>query len=159
MTNSKNSMVKRMDNGVMISFDAQCAMRVAEAIKDQIGTECKVFEAGTVPFEELPEDVKAKVKDTLKAFSKVTVEYSDAKFSVFTGCMLCKDYAYDQCVCGTYTAEEIYTPEERIVNYMESFHDYPVEYTGKRDYKMLKELGTNWNAKFALVNGDLVRVA
>lgn len=155
----KNAMIKRTDNGVFTSFDARCAAHVAEMIKEQLGVECKVFEAGTVPFAELPDDVQAEAKDTLKAYSKATVEFADGNFSVHTGCMICKTYAYDLCVCGTYTAEEIYTAEERIINYVEAFHDYPVEYKGERDYKMLNGLGSNWNAKFALVSGNLVRIA
>ena len=155
----KNSMIKRMDNGAMGSFCTDGVKSALEAMSNVFGCECKAFEAGTVPFVELPEDVQAEAKETLKAYSKVTVEFANGKFHVFTGCMICKDYAFDQCVCGTYTAEEIYTPEERIINYMESFHDYPVEYKGERDYKMLNELGTNWNAKFAMVNGKLVRIA
>lgn len=68
----------------------------------------------------LPKEVQHEVKSILKA-----------------------SYAEDHEFIGTYKAKEVYTEPERTINYVESFHDYPIWYKGKRDYKWLKNLTNN----------------
>lgn len=103
------------------------------------------------------ETQKEEIKSTLKAYDKVhvTYEYGKYHFSTFVG--LTASYADDHRFCGTVYADDIFTPEECIINYVEAFHDYPIGYHGKRDYKMLREVGNDWTAKFQFVNGNIVR--
>ena len=49
-------------------------------------------------------------------------------------------YAGDHEFIGNYKAEDIFTEDERMLNYMESFHEYPIQYRGRRDYSMLNKL-------------------
>ena len=55
---------------------------------------------------------------------------------------------------GTYRASDVYTEEERIVNYVNEFHDFTMSYKGKRDYSMIKD----YNATFKMVDGNIVIV-
>ena len=52
--------------------------------------------------------------------------------------MIKADYASDHKVYGYVNASDIYTADEQICNYIESFHNYPPQYKGARDYKMLR---------------------
>lgn len=76
---------------------------------------------GCMPFEELPEDVKAEALDILKAFDSVSVIYENFKFRVSTGHCLRASYARDYFVCGEYKAADLYTKEQRRANFIESF--------------------------------------
>lgn len=116
----KNMMLKNMNNGAMGAVDVENADNFVKALEG-LGYKVKLFEAGKVPFEELPPLVKAEVLDTLKAFSSVHVEYEDMKFHVTTVTMLSSEYAFDHCVCGTYLAKDLYTAEERRANFKEVF--------------------------------------
>ena len=105
------------------------------------------------------EDEQNKIKETLKAFDEVFVVYEYGQYHYGTGACLKAEYAPDHEVIGTLYAEDIFTAEERIINYVESFHDYPIEYKGARNYRMLNEVERNWDAKFAFdENGTIVRV-
>lgn len=100
-----------------------------------------------IKFEELPMDVQEKIKQDLKAFDECHVVYEYGKYNVGGGICLKSKYADDFEVIGTYYAKDIFTEEERIINYVESFHDYPIQYKGKRDYiGFIKKL-TSWNDK------------
>ena len=101
-------------------------------------------------FNSLPEEVQARIKDTLKAYDDVDVWYEDGRYTF--GTVLKKSYAPDHRYVGTYRASDIYTEEERIINYVNEFHDFPMSYKGKRDYAILK----NYNAVFKMVNGNIV---
>lgn len=91
-------------------------------------------------FNELPQDVQDKIKSTLHVYDKAHVVYEYGEYHVSTGICLKAEYAADHKVIGTYTAHEIFTEEERIENYINTFYDYPIEYKGKRDYQMLKKM-------------------
>lgn len=93
-----------------------------------------------VAFEQLPADVQAEAKETLKAFRSVHVEYENGRYSVTAGIALTATYAPDHRYIGEYTDEEVFTPEERIINYVETFQCYPIEYKGRRDYRWIKTL-------------------
>ena len=101
-------------------------------------------------FNELPESVQNKIKNTLKVYDKVDVyfEYGEYRF----GLVLKKHYAADHEVIGTYYAKDVYTEEERILNYVNEFQSYPIEYKGKRDYKIFH---TGKQETFKMVNGNI----
>ena len=98
---------------------------------------------------------KVEIKDTLKAYDRVEVEFENGQFHFSTGSCLRAKYAPDHEFIGTVYADDIFTEEERIVNYVEAFHSFPIGYKGKRDYRMFE--GLDWSAKFALVDGNIVR--
>lgn len=83
----------------------------------------------------LPQEVQEKVKNVLKAYDEVHVTFEDGDFYTSTGVALKAAYAKDFEVIGTYRADEVYTKEERMLNYINVFQDYPIEYKGKRNYK------------------------
>ena len=81
--------------------------------------EIKVFDLNKMPLEKLPENTQDKVKEILKAYNKCNVVYQKGHFEIHVGTYLSKHYAFDYFTCGTYTAEEVYTEEERKQNYKE----------------------------------------
>ena len=99
-------------------------------------------------FNELPADVQKDIKQTLKAYSEVFVVFEYGEYHVGVGVSLKAVYAPDHEVIGTFYAKDLYTPEERDINYIEEFHDYPAGYKGKRDYRLLRELKGQWDVKF-----------
>lgn len=101
-------------------------------------------------FNELPQEIQEKVKRTLRAYDKETVWFENGKYTY--GIALKAKYASDHEYIGTYYAKDIYTEEERIINYCEEFHDYPIEYKGKRDYNILND----YKAKYKMVDGNIV---
>jgi hypothetical protein len=108
-------------------------------------------------FNTLPIEVQADIKSALRAYDSAYVIYENGKYNVSVAIGLKAHYPADHKVIGEYKATEIFTEEERIVNYMESFHEYPRNYKGKRDYKMLHDIEGNWDVKFKLnEDGDLV---
>ena len=107
-------------------------------------------------FEQLPAEVQKEVKEILKAYDRVSVTFENGKYH-FGGACLKATYASDYEVIGDYKDTDIFTEEERIINYVESFHDYPAAYKGKRDYKWLKSLGYDYDIKVKFdENGNLV---
>lgn len=104
-------------------------------------------------------EVQEEIIKTLKAFDECHVERRGKKYVVCTGWCLKAVYG-DEEVLDTFKADEIFTEDEKILNYMESFHDYKITYKGKRDYKMIQEIKGNWDAKFAFdENKNIVRIA
>ncbi len=89
-------------------------------------------------FETLPIDIQEKVKDVLKAYHEVTVIFENGTYNVSTGSCIQAKYAPDHKVVGYYTNTEIYTEDERTINYIESFHEYPANWKGRRDYLKIK---------------------
>ena len=81
----------------------------------------KVFELAEMPLEELPEDIQEKAKEVLKAFNNVNVVFEYNRFEVSASVCIKSHYNYDHFVCGRYSAEEVYTAEERRQNYRECF--------------------------------------
>lgn len=107
-------------------------------------------------FEQLPEKVQEQVKEILMAYPSVSVTFENGEYHYGGDCI--KDtYADDYEVIGDYKDTDIFTEEERIINYVESFHDYPIAYKGKRDYKWLKSLRYDYDIKVKFdENGNLV---
>lgn len=99
--------------------------------------------------EALPVEVQNKIKDTLKAYDSVFVSYENGEYHF--GLYIKKTYAADHKVIGTFYAKDIYTEEERILNYVDTFHDYPTQYKGKKDYTILK----NYEATYKMVNDNI----
>ena len=100
-------------------------------------------------FNELPESVQTEIKNTLRAYSEVDVYYENGEYHF--GLCLKKNYSSDHKYIGNFKASDIYTEEERILNYVNEFHEYPIQYKGKRDYAILKD----YNAKYKMMNGDI----
>ena len=105
---------------------------------------------------ELPLNVQEEMKETLKAFPEVNVWFAYGEYHVSTCHVIKRDYAPDEKFIGTWKAADVFTAEEQIINYVESFHDYPIEYKGRRDYRMLNSIGNNWDIKFKMENGNIV---
>lgn len=99
---------------------------------------------------ELPSDVQLKIKETLKAYDRVDVFYENGKYHF--GLCVKKTYAPDHEVIGTYYAKDIFTEDERILNYVNEFQCYPINYKGKRDYTIFK---TGKREIFKMVNGNI----
>lgn len=83
------------------------------------------FDAGEVQIDELPEEVKHEVKETLKAFPECTVTFENGRFSISACIGIKSSYGVDHFVCGTYKADQVYTLEERRANYKECFGETP----------------------------------
>ena len=105
----------------------------------------------TKNFNELPKDVQERIKNTLRAYDKVDVyfEYGEYHF----GLVIKITYGDDHKVIGTYYAKDIFTDEERILNYVNEFQDYPIQYKGKRNYKIFH---TGKRETFKMVDGEIV---
>lgn len=88
----------------------------------------------------LPQEIIDDVKSTLKAYDEVHIIIENGKHIVSCGTMLKAQYADDFEVIGDVYAKDIFNDNERIVNYIEGFHSYPIEYKGERDWLMIKKL-------------------
>ena len=99
------------------------------------------------PIESLPVDVQNEIRRMLKAYNEASVTYEYGRYHI-GGVSIKKEYGADHRYVGTYFADDVYTEEERMINYMESFHEYPIQYKGKRDYRWLNSIGFDWNLKF-----------
>ena len=97
------------------------------------------------------------IKEILKAYNEVHVVYEYGQYHFSTGIALRATYAPDHEFIGTVYADDIFTEEERIINYMEAFHEYSPLYKGRRNYRMLNEIGHDWSIRFKMVNGEIVR--
>lgn len=104
----------------------------------------------------LPKEVQDEVKNTLKAYDEAHVIYEYGEYHVSVGVALKAHYAPDHKVIGTFKANEIFTQDERIENYINTFQEYPIEYKGKRDYKTLND---GKRHTYKLVDGNLVVIA
>ena len=99
----------------------------------------------------LPKEIQDYVKNTLRAYDLVDVWFEDGRYTY--GTVIKSKYPPDSEYIGTYHADDVYSREERIVNYCEEFHCYPREYKGKRDYDLIKD----HKAKYKMIDGNIVR--
>ena len=99
---------------------------------------------------ELPIDVQERIKSTLNAYDEVDVFYEYGKYNF--GVTLKSKYGEDHEYIGTYKAKEVYTEEERILNYVNEFQCYPIQYKGKRDYSIFH---TGKRETFKMVDGNI----
>lgn len=102
-------------------------------------------------FNELPQEIQDQVKLTLRAYDEETVWFENGRYTY--GVCIKSKYAADHKYIGTYYAKDIYTEEERILNYCEEFHSYPINYKGNRDYSIIKD----YKAKYKMVDGNVVK--
>ena len=72
------------------------------------------------------------------AYDHVNVWYDYGRYSYVDA--ITKEYAPDHEFIGTFKKSDIYTEKEQIENYINEFHDYPANYKGARDYKMLNKM-------------------
>lgn len=85
--------------------------------------------------------VIADILETLKAYEEVFVTRENGKFDVSASiCLSARAKASDFKVWRIF-AKEIYDEKERMLNFVESFAEYPDDYTGKRDYAKLAFFG------------------
>ena len=109
-------------------------------------------------FEELNKDLQEQIKDTLQAYDEVTVYYENGAYHF--GNVIKSHYADDKEFIGVYYADEVFTPEEKICNYISCFHSFPITYKGHRDYGMFEEMRSHRrNGKeciIKLVDGNAV---
>lgn len=89
-------------------------------------------------FNQLPESVQTAIKSYLKAYDDVSVSYENGMYLFDDG--IKKYYAADYKFIGTYRKEQFYTEKEQIENYINEFHDYPVNYKGSRDYALMHKM-------------------
>ena len=87
-------------------------------------------------FNELQEEVKKQVLKTLKAYDEVNVIFENSKYQLTVASVLRMNYDADFQFVGTYYAEDLYTPEQRDLNYIETFgcEPYP-SYTKRKEKK------------------------
>lgn len=105
---------------------------------------------------DFPANVTREALEILRAYKRVSIVRQNGRYSANSSVWLANSYAKDFKVWEFYAAEQ-YTPAQRQLNYIQSFHAYPTNYTGKRDYKMLKELDS-WNTLFIFDNdGNIVK--
>lgn len=108
-------------------------------------------------FEELPKGIQNLVKWDLRLYDSCTVYFENGEYHVTTSVCIKSHYAEDYKVVGVYYAKDLFTVEERIIIYVEEFHSYPIEYKGKKDYKMLKSLTYGDKVVFD-DNGNIVKL-
>lgn len=87
-------------------------------------------------FNELPEEVQNAVLKILKAYDEVDVIFENSNYQVKVAAVLKMGYDSDFQYIGTYYAEDLYTPEQRDLNYIETFgcEPYP-SYTKRKEKK------------------------
>jgi len=105
----------------------------------------------------LPQSVQEDVRSVLMAYSTVYVTLkADGKYNV-TAALVLHNGPYDQYI-GEFTSKEVFTLEERIVNYVNEFRDFPyrctngAHYTGKKDWAALQ---SDWS-KAEMIDGNIV---
>ena len=91
-------------------------------------------------FNELPTEIQNEIRKTLRAFDSVDVWFEYGRYTF--GSCLKASYGADHRFVGTYTAEEVYTENERIANYINEFLSYPSYYKGAKcwdDIQLMKK--------------------
>lgn len=111
--------------------------------------------------ESLPLEIQEQVKDTLGAYNEVHVIFSDGEYHASTGIMLLGHYPSDHRFVGSYKVDDVFNEDEKILNYVRNFRDYPIKYKGERDYNLLREMRDGgWDeneVKIKLVDGNIVK--
>lgn len=114
----------------------------------------------TIKLNTLPIEVQNEVKDTLKAYDECNVVFANGEYHVSTSIMLLNVYPKDHKYIGDFYANDVFNDEEKILNYVNEFYDYPIEYKGDRDYRMLQKAQdsryTEDEMTFILVDGNIV---
>lgn len=119
----------------------------------------KIYALTKEQFNELPEEIRKQALETLKVYHCVTIEFYNGEYHEAAMAGILGHYPEDHKFIGNAYDDDMYTEKERILNYVESFHDYPREYKGKYliTYPEFKTMP--YNAKFGYdENGDIIRV-
>ena len=104
-------------------------------------------------FNTLTTELQNEIKSTLSAYPSTSV-YKKADGTLYSTNVVCIHTGdYDEFI-AEFKEADIFTENEIIINYVESFRDYPTKYKGRRNYK---ELNGNW-VKASLVEGNLILV-
>ncbi len=102
-------------------------------------------------FKTLPLKTQNEIKSVLSAYSECTVEKNDQGVYKVMACTVIHNGVYSELI-GKFTKNDIFTPEEQIVNYVNSFRDYPTNYKG---FKNWKELSSGWKIA-SMLNGNII---
>jgi hypothetical protein len=108
---------------------------------------------------ELPEEVQASVKSTLRAYDRTSVVREDGQFRESPSTCIKANYADDYKV-WRFKAEDIYTPEERMLNYVNAFGEYPARYKGQTQYPEILDFKGDYysDKKAVMIKGNIVLV-
>lgn len=94
---------------------------------------------------EYTDDIMDQIKEILKVYNKAYVlQENNSKHYVTNSLYLLNSRGSNYRLCDTFFAEDFYSAKERQLNYINSFVDFPPEYKGRRDMKLLQEMATNW---------------
>ncbi len=105
----------------MTFLTEEAEKEIIKMLEDGGVTNIEVFKVGEMPLDKLPEVVQQEVRQTLKAYQRCNVYFEYGVFNTRTGYCIKAGYNFDHYVCGEYKASEVYTPEERRLNYIEVF--------------------------------------
>lgn len=101
-----------------VVVDASMVDAMNESLR-ACGAEAKAFCVGKMPLDELPADVQDEVKNILKVYANANVVFEYNRFEVSAHSCIKAHYNYDHFVCGRYSADEVYTKEERAQHLQE----------------------------------------
>lgn len=90
----------------------------------------------------LPRKTVEEIEMVLKAYDECHVIYQNGKHEVMTDWCLKDEYPMDYKYIGELKAKDIFSKEELIENYINTFCSYPVKYNNKKDYAMLRKMET-----------------
>lgn len=94
---------------------------------------------------EYSEDIMGQVKEHLKVYNKAYVlQENNAGYYVTNSLYLLDSWGSDYRLCDVFYAEDFFSEKERQLNYINAFADFPPDYKGKRDMKLLQEMASNW---------------
>ena len=90
---------------------------------------------------DLPEAVQQKIRSRLRAFSTVDVwQKANGEYTVSASTFL--SAGPSPKYIGEYKAEDVFTMNERVVNYVNEFREFPsghkFKYNGKKDYRAMQ---------------------
>lgn len=106
-------------------------------------------------FKALPVEVQEKVKDRLMAYDSVTITIENGEYRF--GTLVKRQYAADHQVLGTVESDDVFTKEEQALNYINTFHSYPMNFEGERDYSIFRDAVMNVTTFKYDTNGNVVK--
>lgn len=79
-------------------------------------------------FENLPNEVKEEIRSILKAYDQAYVEYYNGRYWASAGCGIRGKYPEDFKSYGKIKVKDVFSLEERIANYKETFNSNPSKF-------------------------------
>jgi len=101
---------------------------------------------------ELPQSTQDEVMRTLCAYGKVSVVWKPNVGFVCQTFTVISNSDNGEVFIAEFNKDEVFTEAEQIVNYVNTFRDYPIAYSGKKDWAAIH---TDWKSA-ALVGQDIV---